>query len=79
MGISARTHNFDINGTKVSITKIMGTNPRRVIEVIVDLHFPHNNYSPKERKLLELAAKECPVANSLHPDLKQTINFTFGE
>jgi uncharacterized OsmC-like protein len=79
MGISARTHNFDINGTKVSITKIMGTNPRRVIEVIVDLHFPHNNYTPKERKLLELAAKECPVANSLHPDLKQTINFTFGE
>jgi uncharacterized OsmC-like protein len=79
MGISARTHGFNINGTKVAITKVMGTNPRRVVEVIVDLTFPHNSYSPKERKLLELAAKECPVANSLHPDLKQTIRFNFTE
>jgi uncharacterized OsmC-like protein len=79
MGISARTHGFSIDGTRVAITKIMETNPRRVVEVIVDLTFPHNSYSPKERKLLELAAKECPVANSLHPDLKQTIKFSFKE
>ena len=79
MGISARTHGFSIDGTEVSITKVMGTEPRRVVEVIVELTFPHNNYSAKERKLLELSAKECPVANSLHPDLKQTIVFKFRE
>lgn len=79
MGISARTHGFDIDGTDVKITKIMGTNPRRVVEVVVELTFPHNNYSLKERKLLELAAKECPVANSLHPDLKQNVVFKFKE
>ena len=45
MGISARAHGFTIDGTKVSITKVMGTNPRKVIEVIVELTFPHNNYS----------------------------------
>ena len=28
---------------------------------------------------LELAAHECPVANSLHPDLKQTVIFHFGK
>jgi uncharacterized OsmC-like protein len=77
MGISARTHGFNIDGTQVSITKVMGTNPRRVVEVIVELSSPHDNYKPKERKLLELAAKECPVANSLHPNLKQTIRFNF--
>jgi uncharacterized OsmC-like protein len=77
MGISAQTHGFDIDGTKISVTKVMGTNPRRVVEVIVELTFPHNSYSQKERRLLELAAKECPVANSLHPDLKQTIKFNF--
>ena len=79
MGISAKTHGFNIDGTEVSITKVMGTEPRRVVEVIVELTFPHNNYSAKERKLLELSAKECPVANSLHPDLKQTIVFKFRE
>ena len=78
MGISAQTHGFSIDGTKVAITKIMGANPRRVVEIVVELTFPHNSYSAKERKLLELAAKECPVANSLHPDLKQTIKFEFA-
>ncbi|MFO8022432.1 MAG: OsmC family protein [Perlabentimonas sp.] len=73
MGISARTHNFNIDGTKVEVTKVMGTNPRRVVEVIVDFTFPHNNFTPKQKTLINLAAKECPVANSLHPDLKQTI------
>jgi len=79
MGIAARTHGFNIDGTEVSITKIMGTDPRRVVEIVVELTFPHNNYSAKERKLLELSAKECPVANSLHPDLKQNVIFKFKE
>lgn len=79
MGISAQTYGFNIDGTKVAITKVMGTNPRRVVEVIVNLTFPHNNYSAKERKLLELATKECPVANSLHSDLKQTVIFQFAD
>lgn len=77
MGIAARTHGFNIDGTKVSIAKVMGTNPRRVIEVVVELTFPHNSYSQKERKILELSAKECPVALSLHPDIKQTVRFSF--
>ncbi len=77
MGIAAQTHGFNVDGTKVSITKIMGTNPRRVIEVVVELTFPHNSYSQKERKILELSAKECPVALSLHPDIKQTVRFSF--
>lgn len=78
MGMSAKTHGFNIDGTKISVQKIMGTNPRRVVEIVIDLHFPHNNYSAKEKKLIELSAKECPVAQSLHPELKQTINFHYG-
>lgn len=76
MGIAARTHGFDIDGTDVKITKVMGTAPRRVVEIIVELTFPHS-YTPKERKIIELSAKECPVANSLHPDLKQTLIFNY--
>jgi len=79
MGIAARTHGFNIDGTKIDVQKVMGTNPRRVVEVVIDLYFPHNSYTAKERKLLEASAKECPVAQSLHPDLKQTIRFHFPE
>ena len=79
MGISAKNYGFNIDGTEVKTTKVMGTNPRRVVEIIVEMTFPHNNYSAKERRLMELAAKECPVANSLHPDIKKTITFKFKE
>lgn len=77
MGMAAQTHGFTIDGTTAKTTKVMGTNPRRIVEVIIELTFPHNKYSEKERKILELSAKECPVANSLHPDLKQTVSFIF--
>ncbi|MDR0660542.1 MAG: OsmC family protein [Prevotellaceae bacterium] len=79
MGISAKAHGFDIDGTEVLTTKVMGSSPRRVVEIIVEMTFPHNSYSAKERRMLELAANECPVANSLHPDIKKTITFKFKE
>ena len=78
MGIAARTHGFDIDGTRVTTTKVMGTNPRRVVEVILEMQFP-NNYEDKHKLIIEAAAKECPVANSLHPDLKQTVTFIYGK
>jgi uncharacterized OsmC-like protein len=77
IGIAANTHGFSIDGTKLHITKIMATDPRRVGEVVIDFHFPKNSYSEKEVKIIEKAAATCPVALSLHPDLKQTINFNW--
>lgn len=78
MGISADAHGFSINGTRVDTEKIMGTNPRRIIEIIIDVYFPEgNNYTDKEKRLIESSAKTCPVANSLSPELKKTINFNY--
>ena len=31
-----------------------------------------------QKKIIELAARNCPVALSLHPDLKQGITFNFN-
>ena len=33
MGIAANTHDIDIDGTRVELTKVMAQNPRRVAEV----------------------------------------------
>jgi putative redox protein len=79
MGISANTHNFDLVGTEVKITKVMFPDPRRIGEVKVAFNFPANNYSAKEKRLIEHAAKTCPVAHSLHPDLKQNISFNYQD
>lgn len=78
MGKAAQVHGFNIDGTEVNISKIMGTDPRRVVEIVVEMTFP-SDYEPKVKKILELAAHECPVANSLHPDLKQTFIFHYGK
>lgn len=77
MGIAAQTHGFNIDGTEVETTKIMGTDPRRIVELISTFTFPHNKFSAKQKKILELTAKECPVHNSLHPDIKKTTSFNY--
>lgn len=78
MGIYAERNELDITGTKVDITKIMGTDPRRVVEIVVEMTIPNRNFSDKEKQALENAAKTCPVAKSLHPDLKQNVQISWA-
>ncbi len=79
MGIAGRTHNINIDGTIVNITKIMGTEPRRVIEIILVFIFQKNIiYDEKQQAILKHAALNCPVAKSLHPNLTQTVEFKFN-
>lgn len=77
IGIRARTFGFNVGGTRITITKIMADDPRRVAEVVVEFSFPANNYSGEEKEIIEKAARTCPVAMSLHPDLKQTMIFNY--
>jgi uncharacterized OsmC-like protein len=77
MGISANTHSFNIDGTKVRITKIMKSDPRRVGEIIVEFDMPYKEFTEKQKDILRIAAENCPVAKSLHPELKQTIKFNY--
>ena len=53
MGIAAKTHGFNIDGAEVETTKVMGTEPRRIVELITQFTFPHNDYSAKHKKILE--------------------------
>jgi putative redox protein len=77
MGIAANTHEIKFSGASMNITKIMTNNPRKVAEVILDINMGDNAYSEKEKKILEYAALTCPVALSLHPDMKQTVHFIY--
>lgn len=75
IGISAQKNNYNIDGTRAEVTKVMASNPRRISEIVVDLYFPANNYTEEQKRLIETAALHCPVAKSLHPDLVQTVKF----
>jgi len=78
MGIKAMDNNWAIEGTKVSVQKIMGTDPRRITGVTIVFDFPAgHNLGEKERTILERAAHTCPVAQSVHPDLVQDVTFNW--
>lgn len=79
MGIAAREHGIQIDGTTCSITKIMAADPRRVSEIQIVFNFPDIRYTDKQKLILERAAIHCPVAKSLHPDLVQNITFNFND
>jgi len=76
MGIKARDMNVSLEGTKVDITKIMATEPRRIGEIKVVINFPESlQTDEKQRTIIERAAMTCPVFESLHPDLKKDVAF----
>ena len=74
MGIKAREKGLDLTGTLLETTKIMSSEPRRIGEIIIEITFPKNNFSDKDKAILAAITKSCPVALSLHPEVKQTIN-----
>ena len=79
VGIAARTHGFNVDGTEIKVTKILSTEPRRLGEVIVEFNFPAFNYSDKEKAIITNTIKTCPVSQSLNANLKQTFILNFPE
>jgi putative redox protein len=78
MGISAESYGFVLKGTTLEIEKIMSANPRRIAEIKIVLTFPEgNNYTDQQKRIIESAAKTCPVANSLGEEVKKTLVFNY--
>ena len=77
MGIVARRHKVNIDGTRADVEKIMGTEPRRITEIQIEFYFP-GNYDSKTKTILEKAALNCPVAKSLAESLQQSIEFNYS-
>ncbi|HPH89059.1 MAG TPA: OsmC family protein [Chitinophagales bacterium] len=77
MGIKLQGSGKDIKGATSEVTKVMYSEPRRIGEIHVKINVPDNNFSEKEKQILTNAAHACPVAKSLHPDIKQVITITF--
>ncbi|MCM4154508.1 OsmC family protein [Gramella sp. AN32] len=76
MGIKAETHKIDLKGTTAEVTKTMAADPRRISKIEVKVHLSQD-YGEKVNKILEDAARTCPVFYSLHPDIEKEISFKF--
>lgn len=75
MGIYAGQHNIYLEGTEMEITKTMGTEPRRIVRIGIDIFMPAKAYSAKDRIVLERVAQTCPVYYSLNEHLEKSVRF----
>jgi len=76
IGIKTDDWESSFEGTRVEVIKTMNQDPRRVGQLAVDIYPPTGiQLDDKQRKIVENIAHTCPVAKSLHPDLKQIVTF----
>jgi putative redox protein len=78
MGIAAREHGFSIDGATCKITKIMTDSPRKIGEIKIEIDFTGNEYTDKQKKILEYCVKTCPVALSLNESVFQNVTLLFN-
>ncbi|MFY8182202.1 MAG: OsmC family protein [Flavobacterium sp.] len=76
MGIKARDLEVDFSNSTAEVTKIMGTEPRRIKEIHVTFNM-NLIADDKTKTILERTAMTCPVFYSLHPDIKKEIVFNW--
>jgi putative redox protein len=79
MGIAARRDDVTLNGTKVYAEKHMSTEgSRRIARMVIRMDFPSGiplDFRPK----LEDIARTCPVALSIHPDIRIDQTFSYPD
>jgi putative redox protein len=78
MGIKANDMEIDLTGTAIDVKKHMLADPRRIGQIDVILNFPASlQLDEKDKTILQRVGDHCPVAKSLHPDLKLNIVYNW--
>src|SRR5690348_10585470 len=77
MGIKARSMDFDLDGIKIDVLKIMKQDPRRVGGIELTFHIPDSlkGIDEKTKTILKNTGETCPVMKSIHPDIEVKINW----
>ena len=78
MHLFASREGIALGEVRGRVEKRMTPPPRRIGELVVDLHMPAG-LSAEQRARLEQIGRECPVARSLHPDLKLPMTFSYPD
>lgn len=76
MAIRADELGIDFQEVEAEVEKVMASLPRRVKEVNVTIKVKHP-WTDDEKKVMEDKAANCPVALSMHPDVKQGLKFLY--
>lgn len=78
LGITAREHSIDLRSIEAEVAKTMISQPRRIGEIQVVLTIHATALEARKKAILEKAARACPVAMSLHPEINQDVTFIYA-
>ena len=70
MGITAEEKNIALQNVSARVTKKMGTEPRRIIGIGIEMIGNWDSITERELSIIKNAANTCPVAKSIHPDIQ---------
>ncbi len=76
MALVAGREGLTWGDAKAHVEKRMTPPPRRIGELVLVIEMP-SEVRPEQRARLEEIARGCPVARSLHPDVKVPFEFRY--
>ena len=75
IGIVSKRKEIAVEGMTVVVRKFMSDDqPRRIARLELDVDMPLPESHP-DRRILESAARGCPVHHSIHPDIDVEMNW----
>ncbi len=79
VNLAGKKAGLDLGDVSANVVKEMVSEPlRRIGHLKISVKIPNWNAVPLEdRRKIEQAAMNCPVKNSLHPDIKMVLSFEY--
>ena len=77
IGIYCDKNGLEFKKGNGSVDKIMGSGPRRVSRLEIELDLTGNGWSEEEQKAVISAAEACPVAKSVHEEIELEFKYSF--
>ena len=76
MGIYAQEKGLDLKGLRITVSKEMSANPRRIAKIITEISVPLPADTPHRQALID-CAMGSPAIRSLHPDIEIPITWNW--
>ena len=76
IGIYCNKNNISFENCEASVIKLMGNNPRKVDQIIIEMKLSENNWDDSTLEKVMKAARTCPVELSLKNNVQIEYKFT---
>ena len=76
IGIYCNKNNISFENCEASVIKLMGNNPRKVDQIIIEMKLSENNWDDSTLEKVLKAARTCPVELTLKNNVQIEYKFT---